>query len=275
MKNKLPPIVCILLVFSLIVISGCSSNRNLVIRFPKIGSADAFLLYTNQFSAMIDTGEKDDAEELLTKLKNMGIDRLDVLILTHFDKDHIGSAVPIIQAFSPKKVYLPAYEGSSKLYLALMEALQTAGKKTEVYRLKEDISFSSGRLGISISVPGHEAEGSDADNEQSLCVSVTYGETAFLFPGDAMEKRLTELMDGPCSCTLLKVPHHGKYNSKTADFLSAASPVYAIIPDSDKNPADKETLKALTDIGVEIFETRHGDIRAVSDGKTVSVFRES
>ena len=82
-----------------------------------------------------------------------------------------------------------------------------------------------------------------------------------LFLGDAKEQRIEELLqEGDLACDVLKLPHHGRYNDGLPDLLSAAEPEAVIICCSDKNPPEEETLALLAERGVDVWETRNGNI---------------
>ena len=103
----------LLLVFAA-VLCGCQTQNTdtLTLDFYKIGKADAiFLRGTDDdgtpFSVLIDTGEADDAPEITEKLRAAGVDTLDYLILTHFDKDHIGGLPTLLSEISADHILMP------------------------------------------------------------------------------------------------------------------------------------------------------------------------
>ncbi len=261
MKQRL--LLCFLLLFPL-CLSSCLSAapETLSITCYKIGKADAFFIQTpDAHTILLDTGEADDAAEISQKLKNAGIKELDMLILSHYDKDHIGGAPEILEQFPTAQILMPAYEGSGVPYDALQAALQTAGQAT-IMRLTTDMSFSCGEVSIAVSVPRTLHYEKNQDNNASLVVTVTYGTQTMLFTGDAEKLRQEELLNSGvlAPVTFLKVPHHGVWNKKLDDFFAAVSPEYAVITCSQKNPAEEETITALEQLGTKIYCTVDGDI---------------
>ena len=242
--------------------------------FLKAGKADAILLTCGGQTMAIDTGETDDAEKLISAARSYGAERIDFLIVTHFDRDHVGGAAALIEALPAANVLLPDYEGDSDEYRAFTAAMEKKGIVPQ--RLTEPLTFSFGPAAVTVDPPSDVSiagTSDDADNELSLIVTVEYGETRLLFAGDAEDGRLTEWLGSGAArpCDLLKVPHHGKYGKALVPLLAAVSPGYAVICDSEKNPADEKTLALLKEAGAKIYETKDGDIRAESDGKTVKV----
>ena len=107
----------LMIIIALLFLIGCCCNptapgeiKKLEIYAFSIGKADALLLRTEDAAIMIDTGENGDGEKLVSRLEELGIEKLDLLILTHFDKDHIGGADTVIERFPIDLIVLPAYE---------------------------------------------------------------------------------------------------------------------------------------------------------------------
>ena len=116
--------------------------------------------------------------------------------------------------------------------------------------------------------------GAGEENDFSLATYAVYGETRFLFPGDAEDARQTELLRaGDIACDVLKVPYHGRAVEASTAFLTACSPKLAFIPDSDDEPADTLVVQVLEALGTEVHSGREGDLVVVSDGKEVFVGR--
>lgn len=238
---------------------------------PAIGQADCIILKSGDYTAVIDLGEEDDGAEIIENLHSLGVKKIDCLIITHYDKDHIGGAAETLAAFPVGRALLPDYEKDGKRFDALLSALDAQGLAPEY--LKDDISFRLGDMQFFVDVPKGSAA-DDSDNDFSLVTRVDYGEKRFLFAGDAEERRISELLStGNLACDVLKLPHHGRCNARTAELLSAAQPRYVIITDSDKNPAEEETLSLLSERGIDFYQTRDGDVRIVTNGSQLAVHR--
>lgn len=230
------------------------------------------MLALDGHAVMIDTGEEDDAEEIVSLMASRDIDVLDYLILTHFDKDHIGGVSAVLESVSVKQIYFPRYEKDSKLYRAMMASIEKSGAPYAF--LTEDTQCQAGNLAFKISVPKAEQSESN-DNEHSLVIRASYGEKRFLFTGDAEAERLGELLsEGDLACDVLKMPHHGRYNDRTEDFLKACAPKSVLITDSDKSPADSDVLNLIAQYGATAYETRSGDIRVVTNGSLLAVHQD-
>ena len=242
--------------------------------FLDVGKADAIVLTCAGETLLIDAGETDDGDEVLSYLREQNAAAVDVLIITHFDKDHVGGAAALMAGIPVKRVLVPDYTGSSAEYRSFISAAADAGITPEA--LTQRVSFSLGDAEVTVDPPGdYSAAGStdDADNDLSLITTVTHGRNRLLFTGDAENARLNEWLDGgnARSCTLVKLPHHGVYHKALKDLLTATSPSCAVICDSEKNPAEDKTKNLLLERGVEVYETKDGIITAVSDGKRIDI----
>lgn len=257
----------------LLLLLGCAcapaeslDAKKLDIYAFSVGKADALLVRTSDAAIMIDTGENGDGEELVSSMQKLGIEKLDLLILTHFDKDHIGGADAVIEGLPIDRIILPSYEKESKQYTQLLAAL--AQSDAEVSYLTQDVSFRYGDLELTIWVSPVPFDG-ESDNEQSLITKILYQGKSLLFMGDAEKKELEKLVFGTrnLTCDVLKLPHHGVYDENTFALMTAVMPSYVIICDSEKNPAAKETLQAMEFYDPVILQTKNGDVHlTVTDG---------
>lgn len=246
------------LLISVLLPCGCSPKKTpaLTVRVFSIGQADSILLTDGETSVLVDTGEKDDGGKIADAIEALGIDRLDLLILTHFDKDHIGGAPELLGRIAADRVLMPAYVPDAKRYQKLLDALSAGGIEPE--RLTADTSLTIGTLTFDVWVPASAyVDGTDTDNDQSLVTRVTFEGTRLLLTGDAEDIRTQELLSGgyDLACDVLKIPHHGRYHETSAALLDAATPKYALITDSTKNPAENALIKLLNERGVETLRT--------------------
>ena len=232
-----------------------------------VGKADSLILKTENHAVLIDCGEKGDGDEVLDALSKSGIESIDWLIITHFDKDHVGGAAKLIKNIGISRIITPDYDGDSAEYKSYLSAAETAGLVPT--RLKQKLTFVLDDVLFEI-YPPEQSKYDESDNDYSLALRAIHGENKFLFTGDAEEERLSEFKDEfPLSHTFLKVPHHGRYNGYTKEFINAVSPELAVITCSEKNPPDSKTLSVLDSVGSQTFLTENGTAEFISDGKNI------
>ncbi|MBR4720241.1 MAG: MBL fold metallo-hydrolase [Clostridia bacterium] len=235
----------------------------------KAGQADAIIAKTQNHNVIIDLGEKDDGDEISEFLEENNITDVDYIFITHYDKDHVGGFPEVMENITAKNIVVPDYEGISDEYKEFIKTVDE--KNLTVTRLTEDISFVLDDVLFEVSAPKKQIY-KEGDNDYSLVISVTHGENTFLFAGDAEKERLSEVLsEFDRQFDFLKVPHHGRYNGKTEEFISAVKPKYAVITDSEKNPASDKTISVLKMQKSEIYSTKDGNVSVLSDGKKILI----
>jgi len=236
----------------------------------KNGQADAIVLKTKNHAALIDCGEKDDGDEVIEHLIDKGINSVDYLFITHFDKDHVGGAKEVIENIEVKNIIVPNYIGSNKEYKNFMTACMD--KNITPQAIDDTLEISLDDVSFTIFPPQKKVY-KEGDNDFSLAISIVHGNNSFLFAGDAEEERIREIFDefGNNKYDFLKVPHHGRFNNETENLIKSILPKYSVICDSDKNPADDKTLAVLRKYKSKIYQTKDGEIIASSDGKNLEI----
>ncbi len=217
------------------------------------------LLLFDGYSVLIDTGENGDGDELVHELLALKVEKIDLLILTHHDKDHIGGADTILNNMPVAEVRLPDYQNDSKQYIQLNAALEQS--HADVIRMQDEASFSLGSADFTIWTSSIEYTGKN-DNEQSLITKVVFGGKTMLFMGDAEEAWLKDLCLGSknLTCDVLKLPHHGVYDKNLPALLTVSMPEYVLITDSVKNPAEEKTVSLLDTFECTVYQTMNGPI---------------
>ena len=234
------------------------------------GAADAILLRTENSAVLIDAGEKGFGKTILAYLAEQGVDALDYLIVTHFDKDHVGGAAKVLNSIPVKAVLQSNQPKDSDEYENYVEALRGAG--IEPVTLRETDTFSLDGVSYTVDPPRQSAYAQDSSNNSSLIVSVQNGGNRFLFTGDAQTARLAEFLEtGSAACDVLKLPHHGQDEPLLDALLAAANPSWAVITSSDDAPESDAVVKTLEQDGIRVLRTRTGAVTLHSDGTAVTL----
>ena len=248
------------------------SLEPLTLLLPKIGRADNMVLMCGGSTMVIDCAKEENGEEILEYLAQKGVEQIDILIITHFDDDHMGGAGTILEGIPVKRILVPAYEGSGKRYNRLMEAAKSIGIGPE--RLSADIEFRLGDALVTVEPPASYEipdSGEDYDNNFSLITTVVLGENRLVFTGDIEEERISQWLESGKvkKCDVLKIPHHGLYNEPLEELVGVMQPSYAVICDSEKSPAGERTVSMLEENGAQCLETKDGEITIVCDGENI------
>lgn len=241
--------------------------------FP-IGKADALLLQEGRTAILVDTGEKEDGPFLLQELEKRGIGRLDLLMITHFDKDHVGSASFLMENLNVEMVMMPDYEGDRTEYYAFLESLEA---HPDVRRIAETVQFSIGRLDWTVypaEAPGLiQDTAEEYDNDMSLVADISYGMKSFLLTGDIEKKRIAQMLssDVDWKHDWIKMPHHGRYQKALDELMEQVEPSWAVICCSEKKPAEDKTLKLLEKRQISVWDTSKYSVVTMCDGETIEV----
>ncbi len=245
-------------------------DTTLTITCIKGGAADAFVLISDNHVVVIDTGLDKKADKLVEFLNEQGVTKVDELIITHFDKDHVGGADHILNNFEVGTVYTTYHSKESDDITAYLEALENSGLKETT--VSETINFSADGISFTIYPPRSPIYYDSTSNNSSLVIRVSLGENSMLFAGDAEYERLSELLKTEgLESTILKVPHHGRYNANTEAFIKYVNPQYAIITSSNGEPEDQEVLDILAANGTKTYLTKDGDVTITMTADAVEI----
>ena len=253
-----------------------------------MGQGDALLLSKDGKYALIDAGEtmspseRESREAIFAYLDSLGVKKLEFLLLTHQDYDHIGSALDVLKRYDVGVVYDNGVEHTSKTYENLM-----------AYLVEEDINYTIVRDGDKVTSPWPEVmievvsppqdliySGKKADvNENSIVLKVTYGSVSYLLTGDAEEKAEEYILStkADIDADILKAGHHGSSSSSTKSFLAKVTPDVITISCGEDNDYGHPHIEPLENFAKfttaeKIFRTDiDGDIVVTTDGTEYSV----
>lgn len=243
----------------------------LEVHFIDVGQADCALLVSNGHYMIIDGGNNDDADTIVSYLKEQGVETLDAVVGTHPHEDHIGSLDTIINSFDVEAVYMPKIMHTSQTFEDVLDAIANKGLQIKSPDPGDTFSFN----GLPVEVLGPQQEYSDFNNN-SIVLKVAAGETKFLFTGDAEEAAEKDILNAGCDlqADVLKVGHHGSSTSTSDAFLQAVSPKYAVISVGTGNKyghPENVTLDKLKNIGAEVYRTDlQGTVICSTDGEAIT-----
>lgn len=252
------------------------NDTDLKIHFFDAGKADAILISRNSeegnYNVLIDTGEEELGETILEYFKKKGIEKLDYLIITHFDKDHVGSAAEIIRNVQVGKVLQTNTTKESRYYEEYLKAVNEVGL-VPVTVAENSYEFLLGSLSFVVQGPEGVYEKKESNNS-SLITALKFNETKYLFMGDAEDERLEDFFETGLATEMydvLKVPYHGHYQENLEALIRTLNPKYAVITSSFEEMEDSETRALLEEAEVKTFLTRQGAVDITSDGTTIEI----
>lgn len=241
------------------------------IHFIDVGQADAALVECDGHYMLIDGGNKGDSNTIYSVLKKAEVEKLDIVVASHEHEDHVGGLPGAFNYTTADLTLCPVTSGGSKAFEDFKKYADKNGNGITVPSVGDEYSLGS----ATIEILG--VNSTYDKNNSSIVLMINYGDTSFLFTGDAERDAEQVILNSgtDLSATVLKVGHHGSDTSTTYPFLREIMPKYAVISVGDGNsyghPTD-DTLSRLRDADVKVFRTDiQGDIYCISDGKTVAM----
>lgn len=245
------------------------AQEDLLIDFIDVGQADSILIRNQDKVMLIDAGTNEAGETVVNYLKNLGIKKIDYLIGTHPHEDHIGGLDDVINNFDIGQIYMPKIETTTKTFEDVLEAIENKNLTITAPNKGDKIELGQA-VGEFMTEPILDE---DNLNVSSLVLRLEFGNTSYLFMGDAEEEN-EETIRWP-KTDVLKVGHHGSSTSSSESFLEQVQPKYAIImagKDNSYGLPTQETINKLSNIGSEIYRTdEDGTIQMTSDGNTIEI----
>ena len=260
-----------------------TANGTVEVHYINVGqSVSTLIVGPDGETILVDTGHyNDDGEYVLEYLQEHDITRIDHLVTSHNDADHIGGNAAIIEYYETQAdgigaVYDPGIAASTQTYAEYLDAIEA--HDVTLYETREGDTIDFGAVDVDVLGPPEPYLESEARNENSIVLKLTHGETSFLLSGDAEDDQEEYLIDrygSQLESTILKAGHHGSASSSSGPFLDAVQPEAVIISsayDSQYGHPNEEVLQRLSDRSISTYWTAtHGDIVLVSDGQAVSV----
>lgn len=235
--------------------------------FFDVGKGDCILLTMGEDHVLVDAGYEETWQPVTKELLSRGIDSLDAMIITHYDKDHVGGAAEIARQIPVDIFYLPDYEGEADKSGDLLNYIEKKGLKSVRVEEQQKIALGDAEIEVDPSLIQYDLQEKN-DNDASLIVKIFYKEDEWLLPGD-IEKEAIEIWLGENTRTfdILKMPHHGDREKNTKELLDNIEPEIAVITDSALEEVSEKVLKQLEKRDIEVYRSSvNGTITITGDG---------
>ena len=230
-----------------------NNKYEMSVHFLNVGKADCAYIKCGEYNMLIDAADREPTNVVVEYLKRQGVSKLDLVVVSHPHRDHIGQMAEVIREFKVDKFIQPQVPNEiipvSMSYEKMLKALKE--KNVKVTNI----------------------------NNNSVVLKIKYSDISFLFTGDAEKLEENEILEKgyDLKSTVLKVGHHGSRTSSGENFLANVLPQYAVVsvaPDRNNLPK-QDVINRISKYCKNIYRTDlNGTIVMLTDGKNLKVTTE-
>lgn len=250
------------------------TSTNVTIKFIDVGQGEAILIALPEKTVLIDAGPTGSAPKIAQVLQELGRNKIDYLVATHPDEDHIGSMADVISNTQIGTIYAPNKTNNTATYRKFLTAIQNNNLQITLAEAGTIIDQTDDYK-LEILWPKKDANFPET-NDYSIIIKLTVGNKTFLFTGDAPTNAI--LNSNPGHIDVLKLSHHGSRTGTTEQLVRKLSPTYAILSYAVDNPYGhpmQSVLNALRKHSVEVWGTgANGTITITCDGTNIDISGE-
>lgn len=271
------------LLLCLFLLAGCTeavktekipvtAGHEMQVHFIDVGQGDSILIESPSGKTMlIDGGVKGAGQQIVSYLKELGINKLDIVVATHPDADHIGGLIPVLDNMTIEQFYDSGKVHTSQTFEEMLTRIDEKNIPYHVPKIGDDIEFDKD---VNVKVLNANDQATD-NNDASIVLKMTYGNVSFLLTGDAGVALEKEMLQYDVKATVLKAGHHGSNTSSSEEFIQAVKPEVTILSYGEDNKyghPHAEIVDRLQAIGSKIYATADlGTITVSTDGVNYTV----
>lgn len=249
------------------------SRNEMKVHFLNVGQGDSILIETpNGKTMLIDGGVKSEGKHIVAYIKSLGIEKLNYVVATHPDADHIGGLIAVLNSISIQHFVDSGKVHTSQTYENIVQLIVEKNIEYIVPQTGDQLNVDKA---ITVEVL-HADETATDNNEASIVLKVNYGEVSFLLTGDAGIRVEEKMMaNSNVAATILKAGHHGSNTSSSKAFIEAVQPEVAILSygqDNSYGHPHYEVTSSLQQLGTKLYGTAESDhIIIETDGVSYEV----
>ena len=273
------PARCILIFYTCLCMSVlCSAGETdtLFVTVLDVGQGLAVYCECDGHAMLYDGGGRDTASNLVSFLREKGVQRLDYAVVSHYDDDHLAGVIGALHVFDCGLILAPDYIGQTTIYTSFRELLDQIHIPWEAPAVGNVYPLGA----ASVETIGPDGFAAEWENDRCTAIRICLGNTAVILCGDAQEEEETQIAAGwmRADADVYVVNHHGSSSSSTDRFLDAVSPLYAVISCGEGNDHGHPSAAAMRRLdahGARIYRTDvQGDIAFSMDGENVVFEKE-
>lgn len=273
----------IVLLLCIFLLAGCTevvktekipvtAGHEMQVHFIDVGQGDSILIESpNGKTMLVDGGVKGAGQQIVSYLKELGINKLDIVVATHPDADHIGGLIPVLDTMPIEQFYDSGKVHTSQTFEEMLTRIDEKNIPYHVPKTGDEIEFDKE---VNVKVLNANEQATD-NNDASIVLKMTYGNVSFLLTGDAGIALEKDMLQYDVTATVLKAGHHGSNTSSSEEFVRAVKPEVTILSYGEDNKyghPHTEVVDRLQAIGSKIYATADlGTITVSTDGVNYAV----
>ena len=277
MKKLIVVLLCIFL------LAGCTevlktekvpvtTGQEMRVHFLDVGQGDSiFIESANGKTMLVDGGVKGAGQQVVSYLKELGVNKLDIVVATHPDADHIGGLIPVLQSIDIGQFYDSGKVHTSQTFEEMLTLIDTKNIPYHVPTTGENIAFDDDLTVKVLNANEHATDNNDA----SIVLKIVYGNVSFLLTGDAGIALEKDMLQNDVQATFLKAGHHGSNTSSSEKFIQAVHPEVTVLSYGEGNKyghPHAEVVERLQAVGSKIYATAEaGTVIVSTDGVNYDV----
>lgn len=277
MKKIIIVLLCVFLV------AGCTeamktekipvtAGHDMRVHFIDVGQGDSILIESpNGKTMLVDGGVKGAGQEVVAYLKGLAVNKLDIVVATHPDADHIGGLIPVLNTVPIEQFYDSGKVHTSQTFEEMLTLVDEKNIPYHVPKTGDMLDFDKDLLVKVLNADEYAADNNDA----SIVLKITYGNVSFLLTGDAGVALEKEMLQYDIRATVLKAGHHGSNTSSSMDFIQAVKPKVTILSygqDNKYGHPHAEVMERLQAVDSKVYATAEaGTIIVSTDGVNYAV----
>lgn len=256
-----------------------TSGEELIIHFIDVGQADSILLENQGQFMLIDGGNREDSQLVVSYLEQQGVQELEAVVCTHAHEDHVGGLPAVLAVYPTKAVYAPTNTYASKIFDSFVYYVDQQGLTITIPTPGDELTLGD----VQLTVLGPVLSYAETNNT-SIVLLAEFGSTRFLFTGDMETEAENDMLDYwgekfNWNVDVLKAGHHGSSTSSGYRFLYQTDPEYTVVSvgkDNSYGHPHAEVLSRYADAGIPLFRTDElGHVIITSYGNTVTITWEN
>ena len=246
------------------------SQGELSVTYLDVGQGNAVVIRQGNQTMLIDGGPRESSSFVVSYLKQQGIQKLDYVLISHFDEDHLAVAICALYNFPVGTLITADYETDSSIYDSYKEAVEEKGYEPVHPSLGDTFSLGDGSFRIISPV----SYGNEDENQDSVGIILEMGSDRFFIGGDIGLEGEKEILEAgvDIQADVMLMNHHGSHVSR--EFFQAVNPSWAVISCGEGNSYGhprQDTVELIQESQVSLFRTdRQGTITAVSQGQGIT-----